>query len=82
MVLECEHRAAEALDGEVGGGEGVGGFGGGFALAGWGGRRGLVLVGRREVDGGDDGGVGERFGRCEEDVWIGVSGLKGLRCGG
>ena len=80
-MLECEHRAAEALDGEVGGGEGVGEFGGGFAFVGWDGGRRLVLAGRREVDGGGDGGVGERSSRCE-DVWIGVSGLKGLRCGG
>ena len=38
-----------ALDGEVGGGEGAGGFGGGFALAGLGGGRGLVLAGEHEV---------------------------------
>ena len=67
-MLECEHRAAKALDGDVSGGEAVSGFGGGFALAGWGGRRGLVLAGRREVDGGGDGGVGGRSSRCEEDV--------------
>jgi hypothetical protein len=82
LVLECEYRAAEALDSEVGGGEAVSGFGGGFALVEWDGGRGLVLAGGREVDGGGDGGVGERSSRCEEDVWIGVSGLKGLRCGG
>ena len=81
-MLECEYRAAKALDGEVGGGEGVGEFGGGFALAGLGDGRGLVLVDGREVDGGGDGGVGEWFSRWKGDVWIGVSGLKGSRCGG
>ena len=49
-MLEREHRAAEALDGDIGGGAGVGGFGGGFALAGLGDGRELVLVGGREVD--------------------------------
>ena len=81
-MLEREHRAAEALDGDIGGGAGVGGFGGGFALAGLGDGRGLVLVDGREVDGGGDGGVGERSSRWEVDVWIGVSGLKGSRCSG